>query len=32
MTTETVKTIICDASPNEETIELLTALADYWKG
>lgn len=31
MTTETVKTIISDASPSEQTIKLLTALADYWE-
>jgi hypothetical protein len=32
MTTETVKSIIDNASPSEETVKLLTALADYWEG
>lgn len=32
MTAETVKSIISEASPNEETIKLLTTLADYWEG
>lgn len=31
MTAETVKSIINEASPNEETVKLLTALADYWE-
>lgn len=31
MTAETVKSIISEASPNEETVKLLTALADYWE-
>lgn len=31
MTTETVKTIVSNASPSEETIKLLTALAEYWE-
>lgn len=31
MTAETVKSIISEASPNEETIKLLKALADYWE-
>lgn len=31
MTAETVKSIINDASPSEETVKLLTALADYWE-